>query len=135
MQLPATLPYCGLAPGPGTLLARFNLEPLLLAALLLLFWLLLRLSPKGQRAAGLAVCADPNKVPFSRRTGEGFENKLVRILARDLHSKVSCVWWAQRRGFARHPSRMCAATCGRWCRRGLPAWRPRSLTTPRATCT
>jgi len=50
----ATLPYCGLPPVPGTLLARFNLDPFLIGSLLLLAWLLLRLAPKGQRAAGVA---------------------------------------------------------------------------------
>ena len=46
----ATLPYCGTPPVPGALLARFNLDPVLLGALLLLFVLLLRAAPRGQRA-------------------------------------------------------------------------------------
>jgi mxaJ protein len=50
----------------------------------------------------LVVCADPNNLPFSNRAGQGFENKLVMLLARDLHTEVQYVWWAQRRGFARH---------------------------------
>ncbi len=53
-------------------------------------------------AHGLVVCADPNNLPFSNRAGQGFENKLVTMLARDLHTDVQYVWWAQRRGFARH---------------------------------
>jgi mxaJ protein len=51
--------------------------------------------------AALVVCADPNNMPFSNRHGDGFENGLARILARDLHTTLRYVWWAQRRGFAR----------------------------------
>jgi mxaJ protein len=50
----------------------------------------------------LMVCADPNNLPFSNKRGEGFENKLIAILAHDLGMSVHWVWWAQRRGFARH---------------------------------
>jgi mxaJ protein len=50
----------------------------------------------------LIVCADPNNLPFSNQRGEGFENKLVGILAKDLKASVEWVWWAQRRGFARN---------------------------------
>ena len=39
--IPAQLPYCGAPPLPGTLLTRFNLDPLLIAALLLAGLLLL----------------------------------------------------------------------------------------------
>lgn len=53
-------------------------------------------------AHALVVCADPNNLPFSNRAGQGFENKLVSLLARDLHTSIQYVWWAQRRGFARH---------------------------------
>lgn len=53
-------------------------------------------------AHALVVCADPNNLPFSNREGQGFENKLVTLLARDLHTEVHYIWWAQRRGFARH---------------------------------
>ena len=48
------------------------------------------------------MCADPNNLPFSNRAGEGFENKLVELVAKDLGVHVRYVWWAQRRGFARH---------------------------------
>jgi len=50
----------------------------------------------------LRVCADPNNLPFSNDRGEGFENKIVDILAKELDAKVSYVWWAQRRGFIRN---------------------------------
>ncbi|MBV8909823.1 MAG: quinoprotein dehydrogenase-associated putative ABC transporter substrate-binding protein [Gammaproteobacteria bacterium] len=41
-------------------------------------------------------------MPFSNTRGEGFENKLIGILAQDMGVSVDWVWWAQRRGFARH---------------------------------
>ncbi len=46
----------------------------------------------------LKVCADPNNLPFSNQAQQGFENKLVDIIARDLGASVSYTWWAQRRG-------------------------------------
>lgn len=49
----------------------------------------------------LRVCADPNNLPFSNSKEEGFENRLVRMLAADLHARVEYTWWAQRRGFVR----------------------------------
>ena len=36
------------------------------------------------QAAPLRVCADPNNLPFSNSKGEGFENALARLLAREL---------------------------------------------------
>jgi mxaJ protein len=50
----------------------------------------------------LTVCADPNNLPFSNRAGQGFENKLAELLARDLHARLDYVWWAQRRGYVRN---------------------------------
>lgn len=48
------------------------------------------------------VCADPNNLPFSNSRGQGFENKIAELVARDLHEKVEYTWWAQRRGFIRN---------------------------------
>jgi mxaJ protein len=50
----------------------------------------------------LRVCADPNNLPFSNERGEGFENRIADLVARDLGKKVSYTWWAQRRGFVRN---------------------------------
>jgi len=50
----------------------------------------------------LRVCADPNNLPFSNQSGEGFENKLAELLAQDLGERVEYTWWAQRRGFFRN---------------------------------
>lgn len=46
----------------------------------------------------LKICADPNNLPFSNQAQQGFENKLVDIVAKDLGATVSYTWWAQRRG-------------------------------------
>ena len=50
----------------------------------------------------LRVWADPNNLPFSNERGEGFENRLASLIARDLHARVEYTWWAQRRGFVRN---------------------------------
>ncbi|HEX8535159.1 MAG TPA: substrate-binding domain-containing protein [Allosphingosinicella sp.] len=63
----------------------------------LLLALLIAAAPQRE----LKVCADPNNLPFSNKAGEGFENKLVDIIAKDLDAKVTYVWWAQRRGNVR----------------------------------
>lgn len=49
----------------------------------------------------LRVCSDPNNLPFSNDRGQGFENRLARLVADDLGMKVSYYWWPQRRGFIR----------------------------------
>jgi quinoprotein dehydrogenase-associated probable ABC transporter substrate-binding protein len=50
----------------------------------------------------LRVCADPNNLPFSNVRGEGFENRIAELLARDLGlGGVEYTWWPQRRGFIR----------------------------------
>jgi mxaJ protein len=64
------------------------------------------------RTRTLRVCADPNNLPFSNARSEGFENRLVELLARDLKMKVEYVWWAQRRGFVRNTLK--AGTCDVW---------------------
>src|SRR4051794_27550580 len=53
-------------------------------------------------ARELRVCADPNNLPFSNARLEGFENKIIAVLARELDAEVRYTWWAQRRGFIRN---------------------------------
>ena len=43
-------------------------------------------------AADLRVCADPNNLPYSNERGEGFENELARLAARDLGRTLRFVW-------------------------------------------
>jgi mxaJ protein len=82
----------------------------------LLFWLALGASNAAGRGPGAArtpaatvpvhsvlrVCADPNSLPYSNARGEGFENQLAEMVARDLGLSVEYFWWAQRRGFFRN---------------------------------
>jgi mxaJ protein len=56
----------------------------------------------AQEPKVLRVCADPNNLPFSNARGEGFENRLAELVARELGRKVEYTWWAQRRGFVRN---------------------------------
>jgi mxaJ protein len=60
----------------------------------------------------LTVCADPNNLPFSNKAEEGFENKIASLIARDMGAKLTYVWWAQRRGYAR--STLNEAKCDLW---------------------
>ena len=62
----------------------------------------LSLTALPAQARELRVCADPNNLPYSNAAGEGFENQIVQLLAKDLDAQVQYTWWAQRRGFARN---------------------------------
>jgi mxaJ protein len=64
--------------------------------------LLLGALPARAAAPELRVCADPNNLPFSNARGEGFENRIAEVLARQLGAAVHYTWRAQRRGFVRH---------------------------------
>src|SRR5436190_22831548 len=52
-------------------------------------------------SVSLRVCADPNNLPFTNAAGEGFENKIAELLAKDLGEPVEYAWRPQRRGFIR----------------------------------
>src|ERR1044072_1905645 len=52
-------------------------------------------------ARELRVCADPNNLPFSNRAGEGFENRIADLIARDLHEKVAYTWATENERFVR----------------------------------
>lgn len=52
--------------------------------------------------ATLKVCADPHNLPFSNQQQQGFENKIARLLARDLNAEVSFQWQRMGRGFLRN---------------------------------
>jgi mxaJ protein len=66
------------------------------------FVLLTVLCSSAAPARELRVCADPNNLPFSNAAGEGFENRIVSLIAHDLGAAVHYVWWAQRRGLLRN---------------------------------
>lgn len=73
----------------------------------------------------LRVCADPNNLPFSNRRGEGFENRLAELVARDLGRELLYVWRPQRRGFIRNG--LSAGACD--VVMGLPSRNDMALTT------
>ncbi|MBC7945216.1 MAG: quinoprotein dehydrogenase-associated putative ABC transporter substrate-binding protein [Burkholderiales bacterium] len=61
---------------------------------------------KGSAApSALSVCADPNNLPFSNRKGEGFENKIAELFAREMGVPVEYTWYPQRFGFIRNTLR------------------------------
>jgi len=76
-------------------------------------------------AEPIRVCADPNNLPFTNDRGEGFENRIAELLARDQGTRVEYTWWAQRRGFLRNTlnARRCDVVMG------LPTSMDAALTT------
>jgi mxaJ protein len=73
----------------------------------------------------LRVCSDPNNLPFSNARGEGFENRIAKLVANDLHEQLQYVWWAQRRGYLRNT--VDAGLCDVWL--GVPSGLDPLLTT------
>src|SRR3954447_8580802 len=65
-------------------------------------------------ARELRVCADPNNLPFSNDRLEGFENKIIGLIAQELDADVRYTWRAQRRGFIRNTlgAKACDVTAG-----------------------
>jgi quinoprotein dehydrogenase-associated probable ABC transporter substrate-binding protein len=53
----------------------------------------------------LRVCADPRNLPFSNQAGEGFENRIAKLIGSDLDLPVSYVWFPQVIGFVRNTLR------------------------------
>jgi mxaJ protein len=53
-------------------------------------------------ARTIRVCADPNNLPFSNDKLQGFENKLADLIGTELRSRISYVWWTQRKNFVRN---------------------------------
>lgn len=53
----------------------------------------------------LRVCADPSNLPFSNDKGEGFENKIAELLAKELGVPVRYTWYPDSMGFIRNTLR------------------------------
>ncbi|MDP2870545.1 quinoprotein dehydrogenase-associated putative ABC transporter substrate-binding protein [Methyloversatilis sp.] len=49
----------------------------------------------------LRVCADPNNLPLSNDKGEGFENKIAELLAKDMGYALEYTYFPHRMGFIR----------------------------------
>jgi mxaJ protein len=55
----------------------------------------------AEEAAAFRVCADPNNLPFSAKSEDGFENRIAEIWATELGLPIEYTWFPQRRGFVR----------------------------------
>jgi len=49
------------------------------------------------QADTLKICAAEDEMPYSNRNGEGFENKIARLLGDELHKKIQFVYWTDPR--------------------------------------
>jgi mxaJ protein len=59
------------------------------------------LASAAHAEGALRVCANPDNLPFSNARGEGFENKLAELIARDLNEKVTYTWTNEHEHFVR----------------------------------
>ncbi len=50
----------------------------------------------------LRVCADPNNLPFSNKAQEGFENKIIALIADELGLPIQYTWFPQTVGYIRN---------------------------------
>ena len=81
---------------------RFSLSLFLASAICLFSLPAFAASPEGK---AFRVCADPNNLPFSNSKGEGFENKIAELFAKELGLPVEYTWYPQRMGFIRNTLR------------------------------
>lgn len=51
---------------------------------------------RAQAHGALRVCADPNYMPYSDRSGAGFENKIAKLVGRALGRPVQYYWTSSR---------------------------------------
>ncbi len=56
----------------------------------------------GENITPFRVGVDPRNLPFSNNHLEGFEIRIADLVARELGTTPSYVWWGQRRGFIRN---------------------------------
>ena len=52
--------------------------------------------------SALKVCSDPNALPFSNEKGEGYENRIAELLARELGLPLAYYWFPNRMNFVRN---------------------------------
>ncbi|MDZ4790632.1 MAG: substrate-binding domain-containing protein [Hyphomicrobiales bacterium] len=53
----------------------------------------------------LRVCSDPGNLPLSNMAGEGYENKIAELIAKELDVPVGYTWFPQATGFVRQTLR------------------------------
>jgi quinoprotein dehydrogenase-associated probable ABC transporter substrate-binding protein len=63
------------------------------------------LAAEAASTTAFRVCQDPNNLPFSNVAGEGFENKIAELFARDLNRPVEYFSFPQRLAFVRNTLR------------------------------
>jgi mxaJ protein len=68
-----------------------------------------QLRPNVEKPGVIRVCADPDNMPLSNQKGQGFEQKIAELIAKDWNSKIEYAWWPVRRGF------FARALNGRYC--------------------
>ena len=63
--------------------------------------LIAALTVSWAEARELRVCADPDNLPLSHADESGFENRIARLVARDMNAELRYTWLAQIRGYVR----------------------------------
>jgi quinoprotein dehydrogenase-associated probable ABC transporter substrate-binding protein len=71
----------------------------------LLVFAVAAMTPALREKPTLRVCADPNNLPFSDSAGNGFENRIAALIARNRGLTLEYTWWPGRRGFIRNTLR------------------------------
>jgi mxaJ protein len=94
-----------------TLQQSFGRTPFLLVAALTLApnQSQAQLRPNVAKPGIIRVCADPDNMPLSNQKGEGFEQKIAELVAKEWNAKIEYAWWPVRRGF------FARALNGRYC--------------------
>jgi mxaJ protein len=68
-----------------------------------------QMRPGLEKPGVIRVCADPDNMPLSSQKGEGFEQKIAELVAKEWNAKIEYAWWPVRRGF------FARALNGRYC--------------------
>ena len=50
------------------------------------------LRPNVEKPGIIRVCADPDNMPLSNQKGEGFEQKIAELIAKEWNAKVEYAW-------------------------------------------
>jgi quinoprotein dehydrogenase-associated probable ABC transporter substrate-binding protein len=61
--------------------------------------------PEAVDRSAFRVCSDPSNLPFSNDKGEGFENKIAELLAKELNVPLKYTWYPNSIGFLRNTLR------------------------------
>jgi quinoprotein dehydrogenase-associated probable ABC transporter substrate-binding protein len=73
------------------------------------------LRSNAPREGVVRICADPDNMPASNQNGEGYENQIAELIAKEWNAKLEYAWWPVRRGF------FSRALNGRYCDIALTA--------------